>query len=67
VSEYEPLDELRMTLEEIHNPYHRAMVCAWLTALDTLERLEVTLGSIAANVDELIGHRDLGEDDLDDV
>jgi hypothetical protein len=56
-----------MTLEEIHNPYHRAMVCAWLTALDTLERLEVTLGSIAANVDELIGHRDLGEDDLDDV
>jgi hypothetical protein len=56
MSDHEPLDELRFTLGEINNPYHRAMVCAWLVALDTLERIEVTLGSIAANVDEAFPH-----------
>lgn len=64
MNDYDSLGELRLALEQIHNPYHRAMVCAWMVALDTLERLEVTMGSIAANVDELIGHRDMDDDDV---
>lgn len=50
----DPLEELKSALSEIHNPYHRAMVCAWLTALEGLERIEVTLGSMAANLDDYL-------------
>jgi len=63
---HEPIDELRLTLGEIHNPYHRAMVCAWLVGLDSLERIEVTLSSIAVSIESLLdadGDQELGGDD----
>lgn len=61
---HEPIDELRLTLGEIHNPYHRAMVCAWLVALDSLERIEVTLSSIAASIDSTFEDADGDDDDV---
>lgn len=48
---------MRSALAQVHNPYHRAMICAWMIGLETLERIEVMLVAIAARVDQ---------DDLDD-
>lgn len=63
---HDPLDEMRHALSQINNPYHRAMVCAWLTALEGLERIEVTLGSIAANLDDYLNPQSPFVDDLED-
>lgn len=48
----EPVEEMRYALEQIHNPYHRAMVCAWLHGLEILERMEVMLATIATQLED---------------
>lgn len=55
-------EEMRYALEQMNNPYHRAMVSAWMSGLEILERIEVMLASIASHLEDMYGE-DLPDDE----